>query len=154
MASILISGPAGAGKSQEAKRRRDAATAPTVVADFQSLVVAMLQQTRGPDGKYPGRPEWILPMAEATRRFVIQEARRRQIDVIATNSDGDPGRRRFLLDMIGPADDAGEIIVDPGETEVSQRLIDQRTKRVSVVCKRPFGAGMGDSRGVGGRWGT
>ena len=142
MASVLISGPAGAGKSQEAKRRRDAATAPTVVADFQSLVVAMLQQTRGPDGKYPGRPEWILPMAEATRRFVIQEARRRQIDVIATNSDGDPGRRRFLLDMIGPGEGA-EIVVDPGETEVSQRLIDRRTKRVSVECKRAIGRWYG-----------
>ena len=134
MASVLISGPAGAGKSQEAKRRRDAATAPTVVADFQSIVAALLQQERGPDGKYPLRPDWVLPVAEATRRFVIREARRRQIDVIATNSDGSPERRKFLLDILGPAD-AEEIIVDPGETEVSQRLIDRRTKRVSVECK-------------------
>ena len=142
MASVLISGPAGAGKSQEAKRRRDAATAPTVVADFQSIVAALLAQTRGPDGKFPPRPEWILPLAEYTRRAIIAGAKARQIDVIATNSDGDPGRRRFLLDILGP-DDAEEIVVDPGETEVSQRLIDQRTKRVSVECKRAIGRWYG-----------
>lgn len=134
MANLLISGPAGAGKSQEAKHRRDAATEPTVVADFQSIVAALLQQERGPDGKYPMRPDWVLPLAEYTRRAIITGATARQISIIATNSDGDPGRRRFLLDILGPAD-AEEIIVDPGETEVSQRLIDRRTKRVSVECK-------------------
>ena len=140
MASVLISGPAGAGKSQEAKRRRDAATAPTVVADFQSIVAALLAQTRGPDGKYPERPEWILPLAEYTRRAVITAARQRGIDVIATNSDGDPGRRRFLLEIIGPDPNAptaptGEIIVDPGEEAIARRLAG-KSGRLSRACKQ------------------
>ena len=63
--------------------------APTVVADFQSIVVSLLlQQERGPDGKFPERPEWILPLAEHIRREVIDAARARDIGVIATNSDG------------------------------------------------------------------
>ena len=96
MPSQLISGPAGAGKSQEAKRLRDAAAGPTVVADFQSIVVALLQQERGPDGTYPLRPDWVLPLAEYVRRAIVTGSRARDIDVILTNSDGDPERRRFL----------------------------------------------------------
>ena len=84
-----------------------------MVADFQSLVVALLQQERGPDGKFPERPEWILPLAEHLRREVIDAARARDIGVIATNSDGSPDRRRFLLERLGPG--AIEETIDPGE---------------------------------------
>ena len=53
MPSILISGPAGSAKSQLARDLLREATEPTVAADFQSIVAALLLQERGPDGKYP-----------------------------------------------------------------------------------------------------
>ena len=95
------------------------------------------------DGKYPERPEWILPLAEYTRRTVITAARKRGIDVVATNSDGDPGRRRFLLEILGPRredfgpalGDTEEIIVDPGEEEIARRLAG-KSGRLSRACKQ------------------
>ena len=132
MANLLISGPAGAGKSQVARERLEAMDGPAVVADFQSLVVALLQQERGPDGTYPLRPEWVLPVAEHVRRTVIDAARAREISVIATNSDGSPERRRFLLERLGPG--ALETIVDPGEQVVKARL-SGRTGQLSRACE-------------------
>ena len=137
MPNILLSGPAGAGKSQEAKRRRDLASNPTVVADFQSLVVALLQQVRGADGTYPRRPDWVLPLAEHLRREVIQSARARDIDVIATNSDGSPDRRAALLRALGPG--ASEVIIDPGEDVVRARLSNRATGALSLDCSTAMG---------------
>ena len=132
MPNLLISGPAGAGKSQVARERLAEMSPPTVVADFQSLVVALLQQERGPDGLYPERPEWVLPMAEHLRREVIDAARSRDIGVIATNSDGSPERRRFLLERLGPG--AIEEVVDPGEDVVKARL-SGRTGALTQACE-------------------
>ena len=42
MAGILLSGPAGGGKSQLSRDLIREATEPTVQADFQSIVVALL----------------------------------------------------------------------------------------------------------------
>ena len=118
---------------------------PAVVADFQSLVVALLQQERGPDGTYPLRPEWVLPVAEHVRRTVIDAARAREIGVIATNSDGSPDRRRFLLERLGPG--ALEEIVDPGQQVVKARL-SGRTGQLSRACegavKRWYAGPRGD----------
>ena len=132
MPNLLISGPAGAGKSQVAKERLEEMPAPTVVADFQSIVVSLLQQERGPDGKFPERPEWILPLAEHIRREVIDAARARQISVIATNSDGSPERRRFLLERLGPG--SIEQVVDPGE-QVCRARLSGRTGQLSRACE-------------------
>ena len=144
MPSKLISGPAGAGKSQLAKRLRDSNRGPAVVADFQSVVVALLQQERGPDGTYPARPDWVLPLAEYVRRAIVTGARKREIDVILTNSDGDPGRRRFLLEILGPGD-REEILVDPGEEVVARRLAG-RSGKLSGACKSAIGRWYGRRR--------
>lgn len=132
MANTLLSGPAGAGKSAAARELLEQSSGPAVVADFQSLVVALLQQERGPDGTYPPRPEWVLPMAEHLRREVIDAARARDIEVIATNSDGDEGRRRRLLDRLGPG--SRERIIDPGKAVVTARLSSRRTGKLSRAC--------------------
>ena len=58
------------------------------------------------------RDERLLPIVEYTRRAVIGAAVARDIEVIATNSDGDPERRAFLLGELGAG--ATERIVDPG----------------------------------------
>ena len=131
--NLLISGPAGAGKSQVARERLEEMPAPAVVADFQSIVASLLQQKRGPDGTYPVRPEWVLPLAEHVRREVIDAARARQISVIATNSDGSPERRRFLLERLGPG--AIEETVDPGEATVKARL-SGRTGKLTAACDK------------------
>ena len=133
MANILLSGPAGAAKSQEARRLLHEAAEPTIAADFQSIVAALLLLERGEDGRYPIRPEWVLPLAEYTRRAVLTGARNSEISVVATNSDGDPDRRRFLLGQLGPR--ATERIVDPGEAVVAARLANPRTGELSDPCR-------------------
>ena len=132
MPSILLSGPAGAAKSQEAKRRLSEATEPMVQIDFQSLVVALLGLERGPDGKYPIRPAWVLPITEYVRQSALKGARGRELDVVATNSDGDPQKRAFLLAQLGPG--AIEQVVDPGEDVVRARLSSRRTGKLSSEC--------------------
>ena len=132
MAGLLISGPAGAGKSAIAREVLAAHTGPAVAADFQSLVVALLLLERGADGRYPVRPPWVLPLAEFTRRAVITGAQNRDIFTVATNSDGSPGRRRQLLTLLGAG--ASEKIVDPGRDVVAARLADAATGELDDEC--------------------
>lgn len=133
MTSILLSGPAGAGKSAIARSLLAASNAPTVAADFQSLVVALLLLERGADGRYPIRPAWVLPLAEYVRRAVVTGAVNRELSVVLTNSDGSEARRRFLLEQLGPG--ATERIVDPGRGVVAARLADPATGELSPECE-------------------
>ena len=52
---LPISGPAGSGKTQEARRLLDAAAGPMLAADFQSILAALLLLERLPNGRYPNR---------------------------------------------------------------------------------------------------
>ena len=120
----LLSGPAGAGKSAEAREILAAAIGPTVAADFQAILAALMLLERLPNGRYPNRnpaqASWLLPMAEAIRQTVITIATDRDIDVVTTNSDGSPERRGFLLGRLGPG--ATERVIDPGISVVTDRL--------------------------------
>ena len=124
MPSTLISGPAGAGKTAEARRILEASTEPMVAADFQTILAALTLLERQGDGRYPPRREsqasWLLPLTEFTRMTIIGAAQERGIDVVSTNSDGSPERRALLLSRLGPG--ATEIVVDPGIEIVTQRL--------------------------------
>ena len=145
MPGILLSGPAGGGKSQLVRDLLRKATVPTVAADFQSLVVALLLLEREPaTGLYPVRPEWVLPLAEYARQAIITGATAREISIITTNSDGDPARRRSLLARLGPG--ATERIVDPGIDVVEARLADSGTGELSNECGRAINRWYG---GVG-----
>ncbi len=137
MASILLSGPAGAGKSALARQLFEEHAGLVVIADFQSIYAALTGDTRGPNGRYPLRDERLLPLAEYARRAIITGATAREIDVIATNSDGDPERRRELLGRLGAG--ATERIVDPGEDVVSARLADPATGELSDDCAQAIG---------------
>ena len=138
MPSILLSGPAGAGKSQEARRLLAETPGLSAVVDFQSLVVALQQLQRDPEtGRYPERDPAILPLAEYLRRAALTAAREREIEVIATNSDGDPERRAFLLGLLGP--EAVERVVDPGIEVVRARLADPLTGILSAECQQAIG---------------
>lgn len=132
MASQLVSGPAGGGKSQTVAALRRAATVPTIVADFTALYVALTGDVRGPDGRYPLRDERLLQITEALRREVIDLALRFELDVLATNSDGAQARRDELLRRLGP--DATERVIDPGREVVEGRLADPVTGQLSPEC--------------------
>ncbi len=123
MPSELISGPAGAGKTQAARAELEASGEPTLAADFQSIYAALLLLERQPDGRYPERREsdaHALRMAEYLRRTILTAAAARGLRVIATNSDGDLDRRAFLLRELGPG--ATERVIDPGIQIVTERL--------------------------------
>ena len=64
------------------------------------------------------RTSYRLP--EFTRRGLIESAVARGLFVIATNSDGDAGRRNLLLGLLGPG--SSERILDPGISVVTERL--------------------------------
>ena len=130
--SILLSGPARANKS--AISRQVIADNPGlwVAADFQAIVVALTLAQRGPDGRYPMRDLRLLPLAEYVRRTIISQATQRGIDVVATNSDGDPRRRQKLLGQL--SEGSKEVVVDPGIEVVRARLADPLTGMVSEEC--------------------
>ena len=133
MASILISGPAGAAKSKMARRLLVEHGGLVVIADFQALYAALTGDVRGPDGRYPLRDDRLLPLVEYTRRAVVTGAANREVEVLATNSDGNPARRAFLLEQLGAG--ATERIVDPGRDVVTARLADAATGELSSECE-------------------
>ena len=123
MPSLLISGPAGAGKSQRAREALADRLGLAVIVDFQAIYAALLLLERGPDGRYPERlpqHDYLLPLSEYTRRAVITGATDRELEVITTNSDGSPTRRQQLLTLLGPG--ATEEVIDPGRDVVTRRL--------------------------------
>ena len=132
MASILISGPAGASKSALARRLLVEHPQLAVIADFQLVYRALTDVERDRGGRYPLRDDRLLPLTEYVRRAVITGAVTREIDVIATNSDGDPERRAVLLAQLGEG--AVERVVDPGEDIVRARLSDAETGILSDDC--------------------
>ena len=132
MPSLLLSGPAGAAKSALARQLLTESTELSAIADFQLVYAALSGDVRGPDGRYPLRDERLLPLTEYVRRAIITGAVARDINLIATNSDGDPERRAKLLGLIGPG--AIERVVDPGEEIVSARLADPSTGVLSDEC--------------------
>ena len=132
MPSILLSGPAGAAKSALARRLLAENPALAAIADFQAIYAALTGDIRGPDGRYPLRDDRLLPLTEYIRRSIITGSLARDIEVIATNSDGDPARRQFLLGQLGEG--ATERIVDPGREIVAARLSDPETGILSIEC--------------------
>ena len=123
MPGLLLSGPAGGGKSVRARRVLAGLARPGVVVDFQSLLATLLLLERDAAGRYPERaPEHnrLLPLVEFTRRNVIRRAQEAELYTVVTNSDGSPRRRRELLGLLGT--DAAEEVIDPGLDVVTRRL--------------------------------
>ena len=122
---MLLSGPAGAGKSQRARDLLAQLQGPGAIIDFQSIYAALLLLLllRLEDGRFPERDPTdahLLALAEYVRRAAITGARGMDVEIIATNSDGAPARRDYLLGLLGPG--AVEEVLDPGRAVVRQRL--------------------------------
>lgn len=124
MAGLLLSGPAGAGKTQIARGVVASSAIPALLIDFQGFYAAVLGIQRDPEtGRYPEREEsdeYALPVAEYMRRSAITVALSNELFAVVTNSDGDSERRSFLLGLLGA--DASERVVDPGLEVVRGRL--------------------------------
>ena len=120
--NLLISGPAGAGKTQLAHDMADDDAA--VVIEFQEIYAGLLGIERNPEtGRYPERQPgdvWALREAETRRMAAIDAAVAGGYPAITTNSNGNPERRRMLLNRLGT--EAVEEVLDPGEDEVVRRL--------------------------------
>ena len=104
MPGLLISGPAGAGKSQAARLEMERSIVPSLVVDFQAIYASLLLLERDESGRYPqreGRHSHLLSLAEYVRRAAITAAANRELFPIVTNSDGDALRRRTLLNLLG-----------------------------------------------------
>ena len=132
--NVLISGPAGASKSQVAKAMVRDAEEVTILVDFQSLNVALTGVERDANGKYPIRDPRTLPITEYVRRAAITAALARGISIVATNSDGSPERRLFLLRELGA--DSVERVIDPGRQAVEARLVDPVSGELSADCRQ------------------
>ena len=123
MPNILLSGPAGAGKTSEARRILNQSALPVIALDFQSLYAALLLLERLPDGRYPERLDkhkYVLPMVQYLRQAAITGATEMELEVVYTNSQGSPPRRDDLLRRLGPG--AAEVVIDPGLDVVRRRL--------------------------------
>ena len=132
--NVLLTGPAGSGKSAAARELLRTGKV-DVVADFQSILSALLLLERDPEtGRYPPRDraaEKLIPLAAAIKSAVVREARARELTVVETNSNGSPAQRQRLL-----AELAGvERIIDPGLQVVQQRLADPVTGQLSSQCR-------------------
>ena len=134
--NVLISGPAGAGKSQAARELLRTGKA-DLAADFQSILAALLLLERDPEtGRYPPRDrttERLIPLAQAIKATIISEARERELTVVATNSNGSPAQRQRLIAELG---NAPEQIINPGRAAVEQRLADPVTGQLSSGCSQ------------------
>ena len=146
MPGLLLSGPAGAGKSQAAAAELDNSNVPALLIDFQSLYAVLLGIERGADGRYPerlGRHSYILSVAEYLRRAAITAALTRELFPIVTNSDGSASRRRELLGLLGVG--ATERVIDPGLQVVTERL--SVDGNISVQCSQAINRWYGRLNG-------
>ena len=125
---MIISGPAGAGKTERAREliaELQAQGMQPIAADFQSLYAASLLISRGEDGRYPERTDdaaYILRTVEYLRSTIARRALAEDMPVVATISERSDGTRyKALAALLGGV--AREETIDPGVDEIVRRFI-------------------------------
>ena len=147
MPSVLISGPAGAGKSQRARELLAEASEPTVLIEFQPLYAQLLGIERLPSGRYPERQEadaFGIPLTTQVRLGILAAARAQEVAVIMTTSDGDRTRRDRLLSLLPFG--AREEVIDPGRLVVEGRLTNEQgllSEQCRAAIDRWYSMGYG-----------
>ena len=135
--SVLLSGPGGAGKSVLAREILATLARPGAVIDFQEIYAMLAGISRDPEtGRYPPRlPEHahLLALAEYLRRAAITATQARDVDIVITNSDGNPRRRGFLLSLLKTG--SREVVLDPGVDVIFERLTLPGASEPSDQCK-------------------
>ena len=148
--SVIIAGPAGAGKTQRARvlmAELLAAGFQPFAADFQSILAALLLLERLPDGRYPERLDdqaYALAMVEALRTTLIRFAIDDDRPVVATISEPPTGQRYAALFALFDGQ-ARQETVDPGIEVIVERLTAPGATEPSQQCAdaidRYFGPG-------------
>ena len=135
--NVLLSGPAGGGKSSLLQVFFEGEGPLTVGVDFQALYGALTGAVRNAAGRYPLREAALVPLVDQIRLFAIREAVAGGHRVIATNSSGSPVRRQLLMDLLSAGGAvAEERVVDPGREVVEARLSDPATGELSPECEQ------------------
>lgn len=120
----LLRGPAGSGKSGEAKRMLDGGGA-DVLADFTATYAALTAVERGDDGRYPVREtsDTRIPITAAIVTAIERQALERGLRVVRTTSSSSEtviAAAKALADRYGA--DYHEQTIDPGLDEAADRL--------------------------------
>ena len=145
--SVIISGPAGAGKTERAREiiaELRAEGLEPIAADFQSIYAALLLVTRGDDGRFPERADdaaYILGMVEYIRSTIARRALADDMPVVATISERSDGARyKALAALLGGA--AREETIDPGVDEIIGRFMENN--QIPSQCREAIGRWYGD----------
>ena len=145
--SVIISGPAGAGKTERAREiiaELRAEGLEPIAADFQSLYAALLLVNRGDDGRFPERADdaaYILGMVEYIRSTIARRALADDMPVVATISERSDGTRyKALAALLGGA--AREETIDPGVDEIVGRFMENN--QIPSQCREAIGRWYGD----------
>ena len=125
MASLLLlRGPAGSGKSQQARRMLAAGSA-DALADFTAVYAAVTGVERDEEGRYPERQasDTRIPLTAAIVTAVARQGLRRGLRVLRTTSSSGQGVIDAAESMA--RDEGAEFdveTVDPGRAVVVDRL--------------------------------
>ena len=145
--SVIISGPAGAGKTERAREiiaELRAAGLEPIAADFQSIYAALLLVSRGDDGRYPERDDnaaYILGMVEYIRSTIARRALADDMPIVATISERSDGAKyKALAALLGGQ--VREETIDPGVDEIVGRFYENG--EIPSQCREAIGRWYGD----------
>ncbi len=127
MALGILRGPAGGGKSQTLRPG-------ALRADVTALWAALLGLERGPNGKYPERPDAdpVLGLATYLKAAAVAYAAREGLTGWVTTSDSRPE----AVERLRARGATGEVqTVDPGEDVVRRRLANA-DGQLSPACEQ------------------